>query len=1316
MKNLLSILFVCSSLLALAQFGEQQLLTAPVIDAQDVITADFDNDGDPDVLFTSKDPYTDVIVWHENDGTGTFGQPHIIENSGKGSYPAAADIDGDGDIDIACVKPTGWAWFSNDGFGNFTDYHFTPETDCIFTALIVLDIDNDGQLDILATGSNMVLYKNNGNGIFNTVQIGTVPSGGVALFAAHMNADSYIDVLCASLFAGQILLYANDGAGGFNAPQIISSAMAGAYCVAAGDLDGDGDNDVVAGASFDDKVSWFVNNGDGTYGTEQVLTTQADDVRSVTISDIDGDGNKDIISASLGDSRIRFFFNSGGGVIGTAILYPNFLYGITKLVMTDINMDNAPDIVASYYLRGGYLNNNGDGTFGTNMVICPLENTAEDARSVCTADVDNDGDNDVISASYSKVAWYENLGNGHFAPQQIVSDQISLPLWVYTADLDQDGTPEVYAASVNAITCFERQTDGSWTTQLVISQGASYFTGADMDGDADTDFVSISWDGTGIFYYENTGSGTFGPQQVLGQQATVYARDLCLTDIDNDGDNELVAAHNHTIFYMENQGGAFGAPVTITERPPNSYVIHVAAKDIDHNGLTDIVWLSDNYAEINYMRNNGDHIFTLGQPAAYAFGGHKGLLLEDFDGDSDPDIISSQLDINVIIAHKNNGNVFETENAETVASTSHFPMCMVMSDLDNDGDKDLICASSFDQKIAWYENTPLEYTLISGTVFLDANENQQQDTGEPNLAGIMINNSLNAAAAGSGQNGQYTLALLDNPQNLTIQAELPAGWAAVPATRSVVIDGAASPQTAQDFGLHVAYPETAGYAQLAGGFPRCNTVINYWINVHNTGSTTPSGIVELELDTAISYVGSSVTPDSVSGQHIYWNLDTLDYFTARQIVIQVQMPDYQNFGQAMVSYMTTTLEAPDTLVFADTLFQTLVCAYDPNDKSVIPSGFGPQGAIAMNTEELDYTVRFQNTGNDTAMVVVIQDQLDSRLDWETFELLTSSHPVTVTISQTGIAEFRFEGIHLPDSNVNELASHGFVNFRIHLLENQSAGTVITNTANIYFDQNPAVVTNTTTNTLFQCVPYGIDVQPVDPVCEGMEVDVTIYNLPNTADITWTIDGVEQQTGTIFHWVTDTSGSFQLHLQVENGECDVDVYQPLGVYEMPQAQINGPESDTICLQNGSLTLPEGIPAGGDFSGTGVWGTLFDPVVSGTGDQLVTYTYSNANGCTARDSIMVTVENCLGIPELNENDLLISPNPIGSGGDLAIRWAQEPTSMYSLTIESVIGEVVYSQSDLTGSTQIISLPALSCGMYLIRITNDSGRKITKQLRID
>lgn len=139
-------------------------------------------------------------------------------------------------------------------------------------------------------------------------------------------------------------------------------------------------------------------------------------------------------------------------------------------------------------------------------------------------------------------------------------------------------------------------------------------------------------------------------------------------------------------------------------------------------------------------------------------------------------------------------------------------------------------------------------------------------------------------------------------------------------------------------------------------------------------------------------------------------------------------------------------------------------SYDPNDKQGFPTGYGVFHFIEPGTD-IEYLVRFQNTGTDTAINVVIRDTLSPFLDPSSIEIGSASHPFRYELYGTGILKFVFEDIMLPDSNVNEPLSHGFVKFRIKQRTGIPLGSFIENSAAIYFDYNAPVITNTTYHTI-----------------------------------------------------------------------------------------------------------------------------------------------------------------------------------------------------------------------------------------------------------
>lgn len=135
-------------------------------------------------------------------------------------------------------------------------------------------------------------------------------------------------------------------------------------------------------------------------------------------------------------------------------------------------------------------------------------------------------------------------------------------------------------------------------------------------------------------------------------------------------------------------------------------------------------------------------------------------------------------------------------------------------------------------------------------------------------------------------------------------------------------------------------------------------------------------------------------------------------------------------------------------------------SFDPNDKTAEPKGYNAEHFIAQNTD-LEYHIRFQNTGTDTAFTVVVRDTISEFLDISTIQQGTSSHPYRLEVIAGNVLKYTFDDILLPDSTTNESASHGFVKFKISQDSSLALGTLIYNSAAIYFDFNEPILTNET---------------------------------------------------------------------------------------------------------------------------------------------------------------------------------------------------------------------------------------------------------------
>ena len=277
-----------------------------------------------------------------------------------------------------------------------------------------------------------------------------------------------------------------------------------------------------------------------------------------------------------------------------------------------------------------------------------LTNGALGARSVGTADIDGDGDADVLfgSASDDTVGWFENLGGGSFGPVQVISSTVDYVQAVHAADLDADGDIDVLSAGgYGTAVWHENLGGGSFGPDQPFSTSGHGMSvhAADMDGDGDVDVVSASGstyydsDDAALSVHENLGGGLFGPTEVI---STEPSESVFAVDLDSDGDVDLLQASTSTYYYYssgfvawyENLGwGEFGPAQVLSNDPAAT----ASAADLDGDGDADVLltWYWDD--EISWRENLGGGSFGPEVVIATSVNAPQTVVAEDLDGDHD---------------------------------------------------------------------------------------------------------------------------------------------------------------------------------------------------------------------------------------------------------------------------------------------------------------------------------------------------------------------------------------------------------------------------------------------------------------------------------------------------------------------------------------------------------------------------------------------------------------------------------------------------------------------------------------------------------
>lgn len=364
---------------------------------------------------------------------------------------------------------------------------------------------------------------------------------------------------------------------------------------------------------------------------------------------------------------------------------------------------------------------------------------------------------------------------------------------------------------------------------------------------------------------------------------------------------------------------------------------------------------------------------------------------------------------------------------------------------------------------------PTNSNTITGTVSFDFDANGCDPLDKKSINTKLTYTSTNTSNVTFTDNdGQYLLYTQEANNTLDIFTNLPSFFSVSPTTQNVNFAGSGATQVV-DFCItaNAAVNDVkVSVLPITESRPGFETTVRVFYE--NVGSTVLSGDINLTFDDLKEvFISASETTVSQTINSLTWNYTNLQPFAKSfiDVTFQINTPtdpvNPVNNGDVLPYNCTINPVIGDANPGDNTDNNDVITlgSYDPNDIIALEGNYIKDTQVS---DFLNYRIRFQNTGTASAINVVVKNELDSDLDWDSFQPITASHDYRISITDDNKVDFIFENIHLADSTSNEPASHGWIYYKIKPKSTFAIGDVIENTANIYFDFNFPVTTNTFT--------------------------------------------------------------------------------------------------------------------------------------------------------------------------------------------------------------------------------------------------------------
>ncbi len=496
-----------------------RLLTDQFENAKELAAGDIDGDGDLDLIASSRVGLS--VQRCLNLGPAGFGPVDVVANWPYYRRPVGFDLvdfDGDSQLDVVVTltsgghsEPEGISLLRGNGLGQFAPEEIIAELPYRQNSSpsAIGDADGDGDLDVLiATEGHFEIITTTGAGYEAPLPIYASSFATLSFDHSDLDGDGDTDLVLAQNGLRAISVWKNRGDGLGYDTTVVHDDLYRTRGAQVNDVDGDGDGDLVV--LFEDPINvivagWLANDGNGSFGPVQRVYTQATistDQDRMALGDMEGDGDLDWLLAHrslVGAPGILIWLvNDGAGnfTVGPSLSTP---LGVdVSLAAPDLDGDGDADVVTvdgSFSAGLHWRENMGAGALSPPRTLLPtsggLWGVFFDA-----ADMDEDGDVDLLATDGFRLFWFENLGGLQWLRRQDLQSNYQYIRQVRARDLDGDGDTDVLAAAYGTTSRWYENLGGAttWDERIIPSAQERTFDieAIDLDGDLDLDFLKTS--------------------------------------------------------------------------------------------------------------------------------------------------------------------------------------------------------------------------------------------------------------------------------------------------------------------------------------------------------------------------------------------------------------------------------------------------------------------------------------------------------------------------------------------------------------------------------------------------------------------------------------------------------------------------------------------------------------------------------------------------------------------------------------------------------------------------------------------------------